>query len=256
MASHFSSIGFPITTEQELIRLADAIGPLAVGIPCDEGTYFHWHDPSGAEVWLQQNRDDEFLGVNPHFAGNSRLAVRLVNRVKSQQHASMDGSFYAWLDPEAAIEGEATNDQQGLYPFVFDSPEFCRLAPLELPITIPMQICGVAIEVEVFADEASFMASQGDGPKFASRAFFPAGLFHPDGTETPLPEARVIMTGIVLSGERRLNTYTNAPFYAVELETLGGSYDLAIDISLLPQAPHPGNILTGSFWLSGRVILD
>jgi hypothetical protein len=256
MASHYSSLGMSIESEAELIAFAEAVGPLAEGVVCNEGTYFHWHDASGAELWLQVNRDNEFLGMLPHFAGESRLIVRLVSRIHTSDRSPMDGSFYGWIDSVGAIEDTEPAEESGLYPFVFDSPEFARLAPLELPITLPMQIAAIAHEIEIHADEAAFAASQTGEVKLEPRSFIPSGLYHPDGTEATLPEARAIITGRVLKGERRLNTYTNQAFYTALLETYGGEYDVAIDTSLLSSVPQPGNILSGSFWLTGRVILD
>jgi len=140
---------------------------------------------------------------------------------------------------------------------VVDSPEFARLAPLDLPVTVPMQIAAFAHEVECYDTEDDFNASQSaDGPRMAPESFIPSGLFHPDGGETSLPEARVIMNGRVLSAERRTNVFTKQPFVTALVQTVGGTYDAVIDVSLLDRAPKVGGILSGSFWLSGRVVID
>ena len=64
MPSHFSTLGMAVDGEDELLQLAEAIGPLAQPVGFDGGTYFHWHDPSGAELWLQVNADNEFTGIS------------------------------------------------------------------------------------------------------------------------------------------------------------------------------------------------
>ena len=260
MPSHFSTLGMAVVGEDELLQLAEVIGPLAQPVGFDGGTYFHWHDPSGAELWLQVNADNEFTGISPHFAGQSRVIVRLAHRVRAADAGPFDGGFYAWADPAGESDDADTPDVQGVYPMVVDSPEFARLAPLDLPATVPMQIAAFAHEVEAYDTEADFDAAQrsegADGPRMAAESFIPSGLFHPDGGETSLPEARVIMNGRVLSSERRTNVFTKQPFVTALVQTVGGTYDAVIDVSLLDRAPKVGGILSGSFWLSGRVVID
>ena len=260
MPSHFSTLGMAVDGEDELLQLAEVIGPLAQPVGFDGGTYFHWHDPSGAELWLQVNADNEFTGISPHFAGQSRVIVRLAHRVRAADAGPFDGGFYAWADPAGESDDADTPDVQGVYPMVVDSPEFARLAPLDLPATVPMQIAAFAHEVEAYDTEADFDAAQrsegADGPRMAAESFIPSGLFHPDGGETSLPEARVIMNGRVLSSERRTNVFTKQPFVTALVQTVGGTYDAVIDVSLLDRAPKVGGILSGSFWLSGRVVID
>ena len=260
MPSHFSTLGMAVDGEDELLQLAEAIGPLAQPVGFDGGTYFHWHDPSGAELWLQVNADNEFTGISPHFAGQSRVIVRLAHRVRAADAGPFDGGFYAWADPAGESDDADTPDVQGVYPMVVDSPEFARLAPLDLPVTVPMQIAAFAHEVEAYDTEADFDAAQtsegADGPRMAAESFIPSGLFHPDGGQTSLPEARVILNGRVLSSERRTNVFTKQPFVTALVQTVGGTYDAVIDVSLLDRAPKVGGILSGSFWLSGRVVID
>lgn len=250
MPSHLSTIGIPVETEQQFWELAQQVGPLATGLPVIGGTYFQWTDSSGAELWLQVTNDEEFIGMNPHFVGQSSMTVRLTSRVRSEEGSPFDGGFYGWADPVS----QSDDAQEGLYPFVFDAPDFTCVADLELPATVTVQMAAFAHEVEAYDSEEAYAASQTGAVKYASRSFIPSGLFRPDGVEEPLPEARAMMTGHVLAADRFLNTLTNQPFYWALIETYGGTYDAVIDISLLSGAPIVGGILSGSFWLSGRVV--
>lgn len=255
MPSHFSTLGMAVDGEGELLQLAEAVGPLADPVPFDGGTYYHWRDGSGAELWLQVNAANEFVGVAPHFAGRSRVIVRLVRRVRPADAGPFDGGFYAWADPAAETDVDPDPDG-GLYPFVFDSPEFARLAPLDLPVSVPMQVAAFAHEVEAYDTEADFLATQPAGMPMAAEAFVPSGLFHPDGADVALPEARAVLSGRVLSAERLTNTFTGRPFLTALVQSLGGTYDVVIDVALLDRAPQVGGVLSGSFWLSGRVVID
>jgi hypothetical protein len=255
--SHYSTIGLPVADEAELVRLAEAVGPLADPIGFDGGVYYPWRDASGAELWLQVNSANEFVGVQPHFAGTGRVVMRLAHRVRPPDAGPFDGGFYGWADPHGDSEGETAGDTPAGVPMVVDSPEFARLTPLDLPATVPMQIAAFAHEVEVFDTEADFDAAQDSaGPHMAAESFVPSGLFRPDGGPETLPEARAILTGRVLSSERRTNAHSNAPFVTVLVQCLGGTYDVVIDPALLDYPPTVGGILSGSFWLSGKVAAE
>ena len=255
MASHFSTLGMPLAGEEDFAALAQRAGPLAQAIGLANGAYFHWSDASGAELWLQVNDANEFTGMNPHFRGRGRVLTRLVSRVRPENAGPFDGGFYAWADPEADKETQ-NPDVMGLYPFVFDSPEFARLLPLDLPISVPMQIAAFAHEVETYDSVADFDAAQTGEAKLAAVCFIPSGLFRPDGTAETLPEARAVIAGTVLSSERRTNGLTGREFFAVLVQSHGGTFDCVIDLDLLAEAPRVGGILTGSVWLSGRVVVE
>jgi hypothetical protein len=54
MASHFSTIGLPVASKEDMEAL-DIVGPQAEQLAAPGGTYFRWSDPSGAEIWIQIN---------------------------------------------------------------------------------------------------------------------------------------------------------------------------------------------------------
>jgi len=256
MASHFSTLGMPIAGDDDFAALAQKAGPLAQAIGLANGAYFHWADASGAELWLQVNEANEFTGMNPHYSGQGRVLTRLVSRVRTEKAGDFDGGFYAWADPEADQPENLNPDVLGLYPFVFDSPEFARLTPLDLPISVPMQIAAFAHEVEAYDSAEAFEAAQSGDAKLAAICFVPSGLYRPDGTEETLPEARAVIAGTVLAAERRTNGLTGRDFYAVLVQSQGGTFDCVIDPTLLAELPPVGGVLAGSYWLSGRVVVD
>jgi hypothetical protein len=58
----------------------------------------------------------------------------------------------------------------------------------------------------------------------------------------------------VLAADKKINVLTGRAFYWALVETYGGAYDAVIDSSLLSGVPVVGGVITGSFWLSGRII--
>jgi hypothetical protein len=90
--------------------------------------------------------------------------------------------------------------------------------------------------------------------KSASQSFIPSGLFTPAGDSTVPPEARAIFASHVLAADEKINVLTSRAFYWALVETFGGAYDVVIDSNLLPRVPEVGGVISGSFWLSGRII--
>jgi hypothetical protein len=249
MASNFSTIGLPVTSTEDLSALADQMGPVAQRFVAPNGEYFRWSDPSGAEVWLQVNADNQLVGMNPHYVGRSAVAVGLTARLASAGPSELDGSFHGWADPT----GDAPDS--GCYPFVFDAPDYRLHEELALPARKEVQIAAFAHEIAAFETEAAYEASQTDDVKYASRSFIPSGLFASSSESVAPPRARAIFSGHVLASDEKINELTGRAFYWALVETYGGAYDVVIDPDLLPGVPVVGGVISGSFWLSGRIIV-
>src|SRR5215468_3189824 len=199
MASHFSTIGLPVASAEDMNALANRVGPLAEPLAAPNGVYFRWSDPSGAEIWLQVNANNEVIGMNPHYAGRSAVRVGLTARLPSAGPSELDGSFHGWADPA----GDAPDT--GCYPFVFDAPDYRLHEELSLPAQKEVQIAAFAHEIAAFETEAAYEASE---PELASQSFIPSGLFTPAGASTVPPQARAIFAGHVLAADKKTNVLT------------------------------------------------
>ena len=188
------------------------------------------------------------MGMNPNFAGESAVRVAVEARVARGTHTPLNGTFLAWANPTPGA------DAAGDYPFVFDCPDAAALGELELPAVVDAQIAAFAQQVSVFQAEALYAASQAaQGMAFESRSFIPSGLISPDGHPVEPPDPHALLAGAIVEAEERRNTLTRRPFWWALVETVGGAFDVVIDPELLPDAPRAGNVLSGWFWLSGRV---
>lgn len=248
MPSHFSTLGFDVQTQESFVALATQVATQTQPIPVRAGQYLRWVGGSGEELWLQTDEADDLVGMNPHFNGNSSVRVRLQARVGREGDTVLDGSFQGWADPEQE------KPESGAYPLVFDLPDAATYFGLELPCIVEAQIAAFAHEVSSHASPDAYSSSQEDQQlKFASQSFIPSGMFQPDGAATEPPEAMAIFTGHVIEAGVRKNSLTGRPFFWALLDTLGGKYDVVIDPALLKQVPPAGGVLSGSFWLSGRL---
>lgn len=251
MPSQFSALGFSITSGEDLAALASRVADRADTINAREGQYLKWAPPSGEQLWLQVKHSGDAMGMNPHFEGQSLVRVALEARIARDGHTPLDGTFLAWANPpdDASAGGE--------YPFVFDSPDAAVHEALTLPIVVTAQVAAFAQHARVFESEDAYeIARVEDGLGFPSRSFIPSGLFSPDGQPVLPPEPHALIAGHVLEADERHNAVTGAPFWWALLDTVGGTFDAVIDPELISAPIERGNVVSGWFWLSGRLRLQ
>jgi hypothetical protein len=88
----------------------------------------------------------------------------------------------------------------------------------------------------------------------AAESLIPSGLFHAEGGAKEPLQAEAIFNGHILAAERRTNPDTSQDFYWCLVQTYGATIDVVADPVLIDEEPRVGGILSGSFWLSGRIV--
>ncbi|WP_294231585.1 hypothetical protein [Prosthecobacter sp.] len=244
MPSHFSSLGMPVESMDDVYRLAQSVDAQTQTIPSQDGSYLYWSSNSGAQLWLQVTPKREFAGMNPHFSGPARMKVRLTAYIPSTTPSAMDGSFHGWADP--------TDDgAEGAYPFVFDAPDASAHRNRKLPEVVDVQLAAFAHELSAYDNPEAYDAAQSSKElKLASESFIPSGLFG-DGEGS---KALGMMTGTILATERKTNELTGKTFWWALVQSLGGQFDVVADDELVSAPLVVGGVLQGSFWLSGRIL--
>jgi hypothetical protein len=81
MYSHLTTLGFPITTEQDFRHYAYAASEFGEKIETTRGSYTLWRLGSGIELWVQTNLHKRIIGMNPHFSGATSMRVFLTKPV-------------------------------------------------------------------------------------------------------------------------------------------------------------------------------
>ena len=248
MPSQFSAIGFSVSSGEDLAALASRVADRAETVNAQAGQYLKWAPPSGEQLWLQVKYSGDAMGMNPHFEGKSSVRVALEARVVRDVHTPLDGTFLAWANPP---EGAAAG---GDYPFVFDCPDAGVHDALALPATVTAQIAAFAQTISVYESRTAYDAAQAaQGLSFDSRSFIPSGLISPSGEPVTPPESHALIAGEVVEAAERHNAVTGEPFWWALVDTIGGTFDVVIDSSLVEAPVRPGNIVSGWFWLSGRL---
>ncbi len=252
--SNLSDIGFLVRSEQDVNDVIMSILNHLETIPCPPvGFYFKFADKSGAEIYLQTNSAQEILGFNPAFAGKSKRKVGLTKKIE-RDTSILDGAFHAWANPS-----DGDFEHSGEYPFVFDVPDFRTKENIKLPKLTEIQLTAFASnDFQVFANEEEFFAAQEEKTKFASNFFMSSGLIAVNEDEEMddviPPQAHGEFAGEIKEFELKTNEFTSEKFYWFLVETLGGEIDVVADVNLIKQEPEKGNIVRGSFWLSGKVV--
>jgi len=245
--SQFSAIGFVVSSGEDLAALASRVAERADTIDTSAGQYLKWAPPSGEQLWLQVKHNGDAMGMNPHFEGKSSVPVAVEARIARDAHTPLDGTFLAWANPSAGGSG-------GDYPFVFDCPDAAIHDALTLPATLTAQIAAFAQQITAHDSREAYDAAQAaQGLPFGSRSFIPSGLISPSGEPVTPPESHALIAGEIVEAGERHNAVTGRPFWWALVDSVGGTFDVVIDPSLLSKPVRAGNVISGWFWLSGRL---
>jgi len=248
MPSHLSDIGFDLRSQEDFEQLAVKTCNQGQRFRTTDGTYIKWSLGLGIELWAQLDQHDEIIGLHPHFRGNARMRVNIVNEIKRPNSTILDAAYYGWANP--SDDGMENGD----FPFVFDVPNYKIQAPRMGSVAV-VQLAAFAHELESYSSIEEFDRSQGEGfGGYASKSFIPSGLFTPEGEDTVPPEAYAIFAGHVLETSLIRNPVTATDFCWAHVSTYGGEVDVVADPVLLNNVVVKGGVVKGSFWLSGVVI--
>ena len=248
MSNHMSDLGFLVESKADFEALALQALEHGTELQAASGAYVRWSPGASVELWMQLDADGNIVGLNPHYAGDTRMRVGLTARVPRPESSILDGAFHGWAAPENS------EPESGAYPFVFDVPDYELTCAVVVPSICEVQLTAFAHELQAYESEAAYDESQHDPIKFAAESFIPAGLFNPDGETNTPPQAYAIFTGRVLDTALITNPASEREFCWAHVRTLGGELDLVADPDLLSGYLTKGGIVSGSFWLSGRLI--
>lgn len=237
--SHLSCIGFHSESDQGLRVLAMQAFEQAEPIRVGSNFYMYYLDDSGAELWLQFDKQKNLIGLNPHFNVAESWVVCISTAIEDDQ-SRMDGSFFGVAFP--SLPGDVDS---GLFPIFFDTPDFARVQKLSFPVDQEVWICAFARSMDLIkkADVQNLISN-----------FHPSGLYGPDGEITSIPQAFAEITADIMTTNLVTNLLTNQQFYVLEVDIHSRILTVVIDPTLVYGFnPEPGDWIHGEFWLSGRL---
>ena len=221
-----------------------------IRLQCRTGSYAVWNSNSGASLWLQLDKKNQLVGLTPFFNGNSEVIVGITSQIKRSDDTELEGAIYGWADPSNG------KPEDGAYPFVFDYINFGQLPRLKCPTIRKVNIVAFAHEINFSESEEKYYSTQNNKPGFASKSFIPSGTFSLENGKKDTPDSEAIFTGHIIESKFLKNEITNVEYYYIKVATLGGAYDIVADKELVNSEIVVGGIVTGSFYLCGKLILE
>ena len=266
MTNHFTDLGFDVHEADDLTDLLLHAANVADEFPLESGgQLLRWAVGAGIELWIQVHPNGELVGVHPFFLGPTRLRFRLT-RLDASLGGPQDGAMMGWvLSPT-----DSDPDAPGAYPMRYDLPAY-PLGEEEIREgeVYELQAAAFADEIALFEDENEFDAAQDTEARFAVQSFVPIGLIPPENEgededdpygegllqekEAFQPVAEAIFSGTVSRCEKRINPFTQKPFWWLQVATYESEYDIVADPALMDRDPKPGDIVQGQFWLAARI---
>ena len=158
----------------------------------------------------------------------------------------------AMLDAEVATVNLCTDDGSDICPLLVQLEDRTLLAREGKVEEGRLRLAALAEEIAVHADADAYYASQGDrSAKFAADYLIPAGMFGPE------PRALAMLAAKVVAAQLRTNSMTGTPFYWMRVRGIAGiEFDIAVQHDVLDALPEPGNVVSGTFFMTGNLGLE
>src|SRR2546423_1089017 len=165
MPSHMSDLGFLVESKADFEALALEALEHGTEMQTASGLYVRWSPGANIELWMQLDANGDVVGLNPHYAGQTRMRVGLTARVPRPESSILDGAFHGWADPTDA------EPESGAYPFLFDVPDYELTGAVAVPSIREVQLTAFAHELKAYESAEAYDAAQSGTVKFAAESF-------------------------------------------------------------------------------------
>ncbi|HET7602450.1 MAG TPA: hypothetical protein VFK36_05490 [Gemmatimonadales bacterium] len=252
MGSHLGAIGLPVDQDGLISAVHEMMTKAAlVGASPDGDTrVYAYQDPSGSRSTMTTVKG-AVTCYTPSFQPGTRVNVRIGH------FADSDCTF------ERPLMVEVVEGGYEVYPMAISIEDLAvSEASYEAGAERDMEVAALAESLTVFADEAAYRAT---GTPMAVRSLIPSGMFLPPGMESGdwQPTPRILMSGEVLDSKVLRHGLTGNEFGMMLVGSHGGDYTVLVDPNDMGTAASPertplpiGSIVSGTFWLSGRLVSD
>ena len=242
--SDFSAVGFKLESAEEFRVLLETLLARAKRLPSFiGGEYACYQDASGSALWIQVSPDGQIVGGHPFYEGESNYALDVHRVYEDEEGTPLDGQVYGVIKAGCGC------------PLVFDSPNLWSspLVEKECPFSALIRVCAFPKDVSVCKTLEEFQASP-SGSLCAEGAIIPSGTFKPGGDKIDPPKPWAIIAGRIKKVQCKQNGFSGMKFYALLVDTLGGSIDVPIALEAVKERPIINGYIGGSFLVSGRYL--
>ncbi|MER3474784.1 MAG: hypothetical protein C4335_12310 [Armatimonadota bacterium] len=269
MITHARCLGYD--EAQSMVNALHTILTESEGYKVENGAYFVWQSPNGAQIWLamkstEQEGDPsrtaslEVVDLEPHFDGSGRMQAAVVKMVPYDE-SNLTGALYGWSSPLTVEDPES-----GYYPFSVDLRDFSihLHAWRTLPRLVTLQIAAFAQEAWCFEDEQQYLQSdhsiltetedEDTGELVTLRLAPQAMLPINEGASDNVAGNYALLTGRIVQLHRLQNPHTGKYFVTMLVDTYGGSVDVVALEEDIEGTPQVNGTVKAYAWLSAQVI--
>ncbi|MEJ7654461.1 MAG: hypothetical protein WKH64_14590 [Chloroflexia bacterium] len=249
MPSHMSSIGFRVRTDEDFSDIAVLAATSGELIESSGGAYVRWGPGAGVELWAQVAADHRIVGP-----------TRTTEAIPLCESDSSRGSSVETTTTAASTLGHSqtltatTRTMRSTRSSSTRPTTVCTTrssSPRKSVSNLPRS----PTKAEAYPDEDAYGAHNGrstTGLGSRPSRSYPPGCSSRAG-ETSHPEAFAILSGTVMQAVMLVNPVAGVSFHWAKVRTLGGEVDLVADPEVLVGELTEGGVVSGVFWLSGRI---
>ena len=248
MPSHFTSIGFPAETIEEIEALAFRVIDNTLTINCPRGRYLRWASGEGAELWLQMDDNYNLIGMTPFFQKKSVMTVGITRVYRREGDSVLEGAIRAWANPKHH------SPQSGSFEFLCDVVDLGRYPNMDLPFLSPIRLAGFAYNIDVFSSLDAFQSSEIGQGKSNPEYFASSGVMRSETGSSPPLDSNAEISGRVVETALLKNLYSRQAYHWILVRTDGGMVDMVCDPTLVTEPIAPGHIVSAYCWLCGQVL--
>jgi hypothetical protein len=254
MPTPLSSIGFTLYSAEESWQLATVVAEKGRRVGTADGNYVVLTTECGSELWAKLDADNRPYAILPHFAGNAKSQLLVTQRIRYNDRP-LDGRLLGWINPSQGTFG--FGGPPGDYPLLFEAPDYAYYTFMEVPCTVTVQLAAFAQNIETFPSREVYdNRAEKTWPAETLLASGVAGLHgYQRGDQSPHANEAFI-TGIAEATQTFENPLTHGYFQWARVKVMGGYFDVCVDSALLAGPLIAGQVISGNFWLSGRLVFD
>lgn len=251
MSSHFACIGFPVQDMDGYWTLARrAAQDGARTVAADGSALVRWAPGTGVEIWAHVNEAGEVVGAVPFYSTGHSYRISVIG-TGDDPDEEMEGWIDGWLEP-----AEDDEPFSGAFPLRVDLVNYAltRTRLATFPTLQRIELAALAHEAELFDDESAYARAPGDVYRFPLGSFTSAAHFGADEDTEAVRESAALFSGRILSAQAQANPVTGARFWWIEVMPHGTKLHVFADQETLGGEPTPGRILSGGFWMLGKLL--
>ncbi|MBL0016585.1 MAG: hypothetical protein IPP17_09065 [Bacteroidetes bacterium] len=239
---NLANIGFEAHSLEEFQALAEMVYRKGKAFRAGRNQYYCFQDPSGGELWVQIDSDEQIAGMNCHFHSSNAIEVELLH-AQGYEERPLDGTFEA-----RALHADAGTPASAPHPiFAFDLPDAHLVPHVLLPAKASVQLVGFARDVHVYENVEDYRKAHPGKPLEGLRPI------EQDRAHTERISSLMRLDGIVVHAAHKRNHHTQQEFYWLEIKTVFGNIDVVVANRSLPFVPQQGQVFDGEVRLTGRV---